>query len=177
MSNTDKRNGFQLITGGGKAPRRVLRTTNSGSANSLMAPGDGYVLANNVITRQVTDGSQPVNGIMEAVALPGAAIAEGPMTYDYVPASTQLDIIGIEDTTAEFECTASQALAATAYDAGAIVDIEDTAPDTTLRQSRQAVGAVGTDGFLLCRPVDRVNNDKLAQYARVVVKLRPANVL
>jgi hypothetical protein len=142
-----------------------------------MAPGDGYILANNVITRQVTDGANPVNGIMEAVALPGAAIAEGPMTYDYVPANTGLNIIGIEDADAEFECTSTTALAITAYDAGAIVGIEDTAPDTTLRQSRQGIGAIGIDGFILVRPVDRTGNDSYAQYARVVVKLRPVNLV
>jgi hypothetical protein len=180
MPNVDKRNGFNLLLGGGKAPRRMLRTTNVASALSLMAPGDGYVVADNVITR-VASGSVPVNGVMEAVALPGAAIGEGPTTYDYVPASTGLNIIGIEDTIAVFECTASIALAITIYDgapgAASILAIADTAPNIPLRQSRQAVGTTGTDGMLLLAPIDRVGNDPYAVFARVAVKLRPVNVL
>jgi len=175
MPNVDKRNGFNLITGGGKPARRVLRTTDGTNALSLMAPGDSYALANNVIIRTAS-GAVPVNGVMEAVALPGAAIGEGPQTYDYVPASTGLNIIGIEDSICEFECSASIASAASVYDAQAIVTVADTPPNIPLRQSRQAVGAIGADGFLLVRPVDRVNNDIYAAHARVVVQLRPVNV-
>lgn len=174
MANTDKKNGFQPITSGGTEVRRAQRTTDGTSANSLMAPGDAYTLTDNVIVRLTVTNVNP-QGIMEAVALPGAAIGEGPTTYDYVPASKQLNIIGIEDSNTEFVVTAGLAIAATAYDGNAEVDVIDAAPDTTLRISRQSVAATG-DQFRLVRPLDQINNDPYAQYAKVVVRLKPAGI-
>lgn len=174
MANTDKKNGFQPITSGGTEVRRQQRTTDGTSANSLMAPGDAYTLTNGVVVRQTVTNTN-CQGIMEAVALPGAAISEGPTTYNYVPASKALNIIGIEDFNTEFVVTANVALAITDYDGNAEVDIVDTAPDTTLGISRQAVGAIG-DQFRLVRPLDQINNDPYAQYAKVVVRLKPAGI-
>lgn len=172
MANVDKRNGFQLITSGGRQPRRVRRAVDA-SNTTVIAPGDAYVIEADGNIARCTATNVAVNGIVEAIDLQG--IDEGPMSRDYIPANVAAFVIGIEDDDAEFEVTANVALAATDYDSAAEVDIVDTAPDTTLRQSRQAVGAIG-DQFRLVRPVARPDNDSYAQYARVVVKLKPAGI-
>lgn len=175
MSNVDTRNGFNLATSGGSAgPRRQRRFVDSANTLTLMS-GDAYTIEADGNIARVNNGTLPPCGIMEAVDLPLAGIAQGPMTYDYVPAGVGLYIIGIEDVLAEFEATAATALAAIVYDTGAKVDITDTTGSTTLHQSLQATGAIG-DQLSLVRPVDRVNNDPYAQYARIIVKLIPANV-
>lgn len=176
MANTDKRNGFQLYSSAGVQTRRVTRTvTAAGNASNDIAAGDAYIIqADGTITR-ATSATAQANGIVEAIVLKG--INEGPISYDYLPKATAGEIIGIEDANAEFEVTASVALALADYDAGAIVALADTTPDTVLRQSRQAIGAInGSGGFHLVKPVDRVNNDQFSQYARVRVRLLPANV-
>ena len=177
MANVDKRNGFNLITGGGRQPRRQRRFVDSANTNNIM-PGDGYIIeADGGITR-ATAGNVAVNGIMEAVDLPGAGIAQGPTTYDYIPGSVgvQLYIIGIEDDDAEFAVVTTGTITQDEYDAAAKVDLVDTTGNVPLRQSRQAVGDVGGDQFSLVRPVDTPSNDPYAQYALVVVKLLPASI-
>lgn len=176
MANVQKNNGFQPITSGGTEVRRQQRATMAASANSLMAPGDAYAIdATGYIIRQ-TATNVAVNGIMESVALPGSAIGEGPTSYSYVPASTSLNIIGIEDFNTEFVVTSDTALPFSSYDTNAEVDIVDVAPDTVLGISRQSIGIIG-DQFRLVRALDQVNNDPYAQYAKVVVRLKPASIV
>lgn len=178
MANTDKRNGFQPITSGGRETRRARRAVDSSNANTIM-PGDAYIVEADGNVTRATAGNVTVVGIMEAVDLPGAGIAEGPTTYDYVPAATALHIIGIEDWATEFAVTATVALTADDYIAGAQVDLVDTAGSTTLRQSRQAIGDRGGDQFKLIRPVVEYvpGYDPYGQYATVVVTLLPSNVI
>lgn len=173
MANADKRNGFQLITSGGVQPRRVRRAVDAANVN-VIAPGDAYIIeADGNITRATSAVTQ-VNGIVEAIDLQG--VDQGPVSLDYIPTLTAAYVIGIEDANAEFAVTANVALTAADYGASAEVDLVDTAPSTTLRQSRQAVGAIG-DQFRLVRPVDSPDNDDYAQYARVVVRLKAAAIV
>ena len=174
MSNTDKRNGFNLITSGGRQPRRVKRYYD-GSDDTAIFPGDAYTIEADGNVAALSGGTEAPNGIVEALDLTG--INEGPTSYDYFPVGVAGYVIGIEDDDAEFEVTTSATITADYYDTGAEVDVDvGTAGSTSLRQSRMAVGDAGGDQFRLVRPVDRQGNDKYAQYARVVVKLIPANV-
>lgn len=172
MANVDKRNGFNLITSGGRQPRRVRRSVIADNPTALF-PGDAYLIHTDGNARPVSGTTTTVSGIVEAIDLQG--VDQGPVSYDYLPALTAGYIIGIEDDDAEFEVTSDTALPLSSYDVGAEVDIVLTAGSTTLRQSRHAIGVIG-DQFRLVRPVDRPDNDDFAQYARVVVKLKPANV-
>ena len=174
MPNADKRNGFNLITSGGRQPRRVRRAVIADNPTALF-PGDAYKIHTDGNARPIASGAEVISGIVEAIDLQG--ILEGPQSYDYLPALTAGGIIGIEDDDVEFEVTITTATIATAYDAGAEVDIDTTtAGSVPLRQSRNAVGTVGGDQLRLLRPVDRPDNDDYAQFARVVVKLKPASV-
>lgn len=177
MANTDKRNGFQPITSGGRQTRRARRNVDSSNSNTIM-PGDAYIIEADGNVTRATAGNVTCVGIMEAVDLPGAGIAEGPTTYDYVPAAVALHIIGIEDEQAEFAVTTTAAITADDYDAGALVDLVDTTGNVPLRQSRQAVGDAGGDQFKLIRPLEIYipNYDQYAAFATVVVKMIPASV-
>jgi len=171
MSNVDKRNGFNLILSSGRQTRRVIRNvTAAGNPTNTLMPGDAYsIQADGTITR-ATATTATVNGIVEAMVLKG--VNEGPISYDYAPAGVTIDVIGIEDPQAEFECTATVALALLDYDSGARVALTDTTGQVSPAQSRQAIGAINGSGpFALIQPVDRVNNDKFAQYARVIVRI------
>lgn len=171
MSNVDKRNGFNLIQSAGRQTHRRIRSVVAAdNATNTIMPGDAYIIqATGTITR-ATAATDTVSGIVEAVVMKG--VNEGPVSYDYVPAATTMEVIGIEDPEAEFECTASVALAITDYDAAARVALTDTTGQTSPAQSRQAIGAINGSGpFSLIAPVDRVNNDKYAQYARVIVRI------
>jgi hypothetical protein len=181
MSNTDKRNGFQPLTSAGIQTRRNIRTvTVAGNPTTDLAPGDAYIInADGTISRS-TGVHDAVAGVVEAIELEAvnAPFAnQGPISYQYLPAATAGRVIGIEDFNMEFVAVAHTALALSDYDEGARVALLDQAPDTTLAQSRQAVDGIDASGpFKLVRPLDQVNNDQFAQYAKVVVRLVPANI-
>lgn len=171
MSNVDKRNGFQPIYSSGRQSRRRIReVTAAGNATNSLTPGDAYVIqADGTITRQ-TSATGTVNGIVEAIILQG--VNDGPISYESLPAATTGQVIGLEDPDMEFETTANVALALLDYDTGARVQLIDTAGSLTLNISKQAVGAIDGNGpFNLVQPVERVNNDKFTQYARVIVRI------
>lgn len=175
MANVDAPLGLRLITGGSRKAPRIVRRQVDG-ASTAMAPGDCYTVANSKASRAGT--SAAVNGVMVAVDVPGAAVGEGPMTYDYVPENGAQYILGIEDADAEFEVqwTTGETPAATDFDAGSTVDLLATACSVgPPAQSREEVQA-GVDSFLLVRLVDRPGN-AYGEHAKVVVKLRPANVI
>lgn len=171
MANVDKRNGFQLVLSTGRQTARRIRTvTAAGNPTNPLSPGDAYVInADGTISRQ-TSTTGTVNGIVEAIVLQG--INDGPVSYESLPAATTGAVIGIEDPGAEFQVTASIALALSDYDTGARVTLVDAADDLTLNTSRQAVGAINGSGpFNLIQPLDQINNDQFAQYARVIVRI------
>lgn len=171
MANTDKRNGFQPIYSSGRQMRRRIReVTVAGNPTNPLGPGDAYTIAADGTVIKATSATATVNGIVEAVVLKG--INEGPVSFQFLPAATLGQVIGIEDPDAEFECTASSVLVLADYDSGARVALAAGTFDQTLSISRDAIGAINGSGpFNLVQPVDRVNNDQFLVFARVVVRI------
>lgn len=176
MANTNAPMGFSLHkTGGKKFPRYVERLAAvPAAAGDELAVGDGYTVANNEASRATAAAP---NGICVGIVLQ-AKDGQGPESLTYIPAGqTGAKIIGIEDETTEFEVECNDALTAADFDAGAKVDIVDTAPNTTLGQSRQAVtGPGGASQLALVRLIDRPGNVYGANQ-KVVVRLLAANVI
>lgn len=173
MANNNAPRGFILARTGGKEPVRRTRNVDSSNATPL-AVGDGYIVDADGNISRAGDEVAP-NGIVESFEI-GAKSGEGPESLDYLPASTAGTVIGIEDKDAEFECQIDT-IAATDFDAGQVCTLQDTAPDATLRQSRQSVNSVGSgDDFLVVGLVNRPGN-AVGAYAKILVKLVPANVL
>jgi hypothetical protein len=170
MAKVDAPSGLQLIASGGREPRRVRRQT---AANcGIMASGDCYTVSNNVISRATANP----NGVIEALEVQPLS---GPVSHDYVPANTQLWVIGIEDADAEFvvQMTTGDTLADSDFDSGAQVDIVDGTPCLVPVHSIQEVTTKSVAGDLkLVRLVDSPDNS-LGEHSKVVVKLLAANVV
>lgn len=169
MPNTDAPRGFQLVTNASK-PGVIIREriTDSGSANSFMAPGDAYTLGTNGrVTR--ADGTTTVHGICIAVAL---ATKDGPVSYSYVPANTELRILGCEDPNAEFEVQSADAVADSMV--GQYCNILDAPPFTQTGQSRQQVTDFNASptgrNFLFTRLIQRPLNEP-GSLAKIAVRM------
>lgn len=172
MANLDAPMGFRQIFSGGHEPIRRQRAVDSSNAAAI-APGDAYTIeADGNITR--CNGSTAPNGVCEGIALQG--VNEGPVSYQFLPASTAGNVIGIEDTSVEFEVQTNAVISQADLDAGAEVNVVDAAPNATLGQSRQQVGDVGGAQFKVVAHVDRPNNDATLVNSKVIVKLLEANV-
>lgn len=175
MANVDAPMGFRLIMTGGHEPIRRQRHADASrnATTGAIAAGDAVTIASDGNVERC-NGSTAPNGIVEGLALKG--VDQGPMSYALLPGNVEGDLIVIEDPTAMFEVQTSAAIAATAYDAGAQVNVADTQPNNTLAQSRQEVGDVGGDQLLLIGLVDRPNNTIGETEAKVIVGLLPVNV-
>ena len=175
MANIDAPRGFLLARSGGKEPRRRIRNVDADNTRPL-AIGDGYIIeaADGNITR--SDSGEAPNGIVESFQV-AAKSGEGPESIDYLPASTAGVVIGIEDSECEFEVQMADSVALTDFDAGQTVALKDTAPDATLRQSRQEVDTLGGGDLSLVGLVDRPQNAAGETNAKVLVRLLAANIV
>ena len=174
MANLDAPRGFLLARTGGKEVRYRTRNVDADNANAL-AIGDGYKIeADGNITR-CGDGEAP-NGIVAGFEIQ-AKSGEGPESIDYLPANTAGVVIGIEDSECEFEVQMADSVALTDFDAGQTVALADTAPDATLRQSRQEVDTLGGGDLSLVGLVDRIGNAAGETNAKVLVRLLAANIV
>ena len=164
--------GFRLFRDGGHEAIRRQRHVDADNAVAIAA-GDAITIeADGNVTR--CNGSTQPNGIVEGLALAG--IDEGPMSRAYLPALTAGDLICIEDASCTFEVQTNAEIIATEFDAGALVDVVDAAPNTTLAQSRQEVGDVGGSQLRLVSVIDRPLNEPYVVDAKIEVALVAANV-
>lgn len=171
MANSDAPMGFRLIKTAGHEPIRRVREVDSGNGVTI-APGDALTIeADGNVTRAIAG---EVNGICEGIVLQG--VDQGPVSYQYLPASTAGQVISIEDPTAMFEVQTEAVIPQSGFDSGAMVNIVDAAANTALGQSRQQVGDVGGTQLLLVESIDRPLNERFAADAKVVVQLIPASL-
>lgn len=179
IANVNAPRGFIPYRQGGKAQGKVIRRQVATTSGAL-AIGDVYeiyvdgTVARTAINRAVGGNSIVGFGVCIGIDLHALAGPIGPMSDDYVPATPVAGyyVLGLEDPDVEFDAQTGGAAFAEATMIGGTYDVGDTAPNTTLAQSRQVldVSESGTQFKVIeLTPSPCDNSDGL--YAHVVVRL------
>lgn len=162
LANVQAPRGFALARNVGKmSPPRTERPVAAGRTLDLMVC-DAYSLdaGGNAVVAEGTEGTPGVvKGIVELIVLRAIPRSpEGPVSQDYIAADEDGNIVGIEDHNAIFLVQTSGAYV-NPTDNGKLVDLVNSAPNTTLAQSRQAIDSAtlgsGTQ-FITVAPDDTV---------------------
>jgi len=183
-SNFNQPMGFHPSTQGGRTaaqlqPRPVAasRTPVGAAASADLAIGDCYALdANGNAYHAGADAT--IKGVVRGfrfAAQPSVMGGNGPVSVDYLPAASAGTVLGIEDPSTLFEV---QADTFAVTNIGGSFKIGDTAPDATLRQSRQYIntGAGAGTQFKVVDIVPRPTDNNYGQYAKVLARLLTADL-
>lgn len=171
IANSNSPRGFRLYRSGGQAePKRTVRHVNGGRAKDLMI-GDAYTLDVDMTALRATLNTDVIKGIVEGIILaPVPTYPADSISQDFIANSDAGDIIGIEDSQAEFEVMATTI--ADPDDRGKSLAIVDVDGDRPLRQSRQSVVLdAGNHQFTNMGLVDSPADNAAGAFARIVVRL------
>lgn len=184
LANVSRPMGFMPSTQGGRTAAQAIRRPVAASRSAVgaaasadLAIGDAYALdANGNAIHAGPDAV--VRGVVrgfEMAANPSVMGGAGPVSIDYLLAANAGAILGIEDPSTLFEV---QADTFATTNRGGNFNLADTAPDSTLRQSRQTINIGGGAGVQF-KVIDIVNSpadNATGTNARVLCRLLQAEL-
>lgn len=172
LANVNAPRGFQLFQQGGKVgANREIRTAQAGrtGGKDLMI-GDAYTIMTDGYIRRVTADTDPVHGIVEGIVFKQLSTTVLTESQDYIPSTSEGQVIGIEDRNAIFVVQIATVAQADIDGTAGGVEIVDADGNVLLRQSRQSVILGNENQFQLVALAPITAANSLGAFAKVLVR-------